>query len=214
LVVLLETPDEGVCVVGGVVVDDVGWVVRVDLVDVLSELAAWLGLDLLDLLEAARLHEGALSLEVGGEHLRELGADVGEDVVGGQLEEGLKGGQVSAHLDDVLEGLLGLILEVLRTFWEHVDGQESRGHIGLGQELRMVGGVTTDLTEGPGGCGLEVVLWLVDQGVLEGSDALRHDNGHGERVVEGRDVAEGHDAGQSRVTLGLTNVVHDGCSTA
>lgn len=113
MVVLLESPDEGVCVVGGVVVDDIGWVVGINLVDVLAELAAGLALDLLNLLEAARLHEGALGLEVGGEHLCELGAHVGEDVVRGELEEGLEGGEVGAHLDDVLKGFLGLVLKIL-----------------------------------------------------------------------------------------------------
>ena len=49
--VLLEATEKVVCVVGGVVVDDVWGVVGVDLVDVLAELASGLGLDLLDLLE-------------------------------------------------------------------------------------------------------------------------------------------------------------------
>lgn len=98
---------------------------RVDLVDVLSELAAWFGLYLLDLLETARLDEGSLGLEVGWEDLGELGAYVGEDVVWSKLEEWFKGWQVGAHLDDVFEGFLGLVFQILRTFWEHVDGEES-----------------------------------------------------------------------------------------
>ena len=54
-----------------------------------------------------------------------MGADVGEYVVGGELEEGLESGEMGAHLDDVLEGLLGLVLEVLGALRDHVDGQES-----------------------------------------------------------------------------------------
>merc|ERR1712127_65686 len=111
--VLFKSLEEVVRVVGRVVVDDVAGVVRVDLVDVLSELGAGLGLDLLDLLEAAGLHEGTLGFELGGKHFRELGAHVGEDVVGGELEEGFQGGHVGAHLDDVLERLLGLVLQSL-----------------------------------------------------------------------------------------------------
>lgn len=113
LVVLLESLDESVCVVGRVVIDDIGWVLAVDLVDVLAELAAGLGLDLLDLLETTALHEGALRFEVGRKDFGELSADVGENVVGSQLQEGLKRGQVSAHLDNVLKGLFGLILKIL-----------------------------------------------------------------------------------------------------
>jgi hypothetical protein len=40
LVILLETLDEGVGVVRRVVVDNIGWVVGVDFVDVLAELGA------------------------------------------------------------------------------------------------------------------------------------------------------------------------------
>ena len=82
---------------------------RVDLVDVLSKLAAWFGLYLLDLLETAGLDEGSLGLEVGWEYLSELGADVSEDVVWSELEEWFEGWQVGAHLDDVLERFLGFV---------------------------------------------------------------------------------------------------------
>jgi len=99
--------------------------VRVDLVDVFAEFGARLSLNFLDLLEATALDEGALGLEVLGKDLGELSAHVGEDVVGGELEEGFEGGHVGAHLDDVLEGLLGLVLEVLGRLLEHVDGEEA-----------------------------------------------------------------------------------------
>ncbi|MFN9952414.1 MAG: hypothetical protein ACK55I_04880, partial [bacterium] len=111
---------------------------RVDLINVFSELAAWLSLDLLALLEASALDKGSLCLEVGGKHLGKLSADVGEDVVGSKLKERLKSWEVSAHLDDVLEGLLSLVLEVLRALGQHVDCQEARGHVGLRQELGVV----------------------------------------------------------------------------
>ena len=64
---------------------------RVDLVDVLAQLASRLRLDLLDLLEPARLHERALGFQVRREDLGELSANVGEDVIWSKLEEGLEG---------------------------------------------------------------------------------------------------------------------------
>ena len=85
LVVLLESLDEGVGIVGRVVVDNIGRVLRVDFVDVLSEFAAGLTLDLLDLLEATALDEGALGLKVGRKDFGELSANIGEDVVGSKL---------------------------------------------------------------------------------------------------------------------------------
>ena len=63
-------------IVGRVEVNDVLRIVRVDLVDVLSKVAAWFGLDFLDLLESTGLHEGSLGLELEREALSELGADV------------------------------------------------------------------------------------------------------------------------------------------
>lgn len=138
MVVLLESLDEGVCVIGRIVVNNIGRIVGIDLVNVFAEFAAWLGLNLLALLETTTLNEGALGLEVGRKNLGELSADVGEDIVGGELKEGLKSGQVSAHLDDVLKSLLGLILKILRAFGKHVDSEESGGNISLGKELGMV----------------------------------------------------------------------------
>jgi len=87
--------------------------VRVDLVDVLAEFAALFGLDLLDFLETTTLDESTFGLEVLRKDLGELSADVGENIVGGELEEGLEGGHVSAHLNNVFKGFLGFVLQVL-----------------------------------------------------------------------------------------------------
>jgi hypothetical protein len=121
---------------------------------------------------------------------------------------------VSAHLDDVLEGLLGLVLKVLAGLLEHVHGEEAGGNVSLSQELAVLGGVATDLAKGPGSGGLEVILGLVDKGILERGNTLADNDGHSERVVEGRDVAEGHDTGETSVALGLADVVNGGGSTA
>mmetsp|Transcript_9509 Transcript_9509/g.11726 ORF Transcript_9509/g.11726 Transcript_9509/m.11726 type:complete len:276 (-) Transcript_9509:538-1365(-) len=122
---------------------------------------------------------------------------------------------MGAHLDNVLESLLGFVLEVsgALTFLHHEDGEETGGHVSLSQVLGVLGGVSADLAEGPGGGGLNVILGLVDQRVLQRSDTLGHDNSHGKRVIEGRDVAEGHDAGEAGVSLGLRDVVHGGSGT-
>ena len=184
----------------------------VDLLNVLAELGASWGIDSLDLLEATTLDECSLGLQVLWENLGELGAHIGEDVVWSQLEEWLEGWNVGAHLDDVLEGLLGLVLEVGGglSLLHHVHGQEMGWHISLSQELGVVWGVSSDHTKGPGGGGLEVVLWLVDEGILEWGNSLGDNNSHGKGVIEGGDVTEGHDTWESGIALGLTDVVDSG----
>ena len=186
---------------------------RVDLIDVFAELGTRLSLNFLDLLETTTLDESALGLEVLGKDLGELSAHVGEDVVGSELEEGFEGGNVGAHLDDVLEGLLGLVLEVLGRLLEHVHGEETGRNVSLSEVLGVLGGVTANLSEGPGSSCLQVVFGLVHEGVLEGSNSLGNDNGHGKRVIESRDVTEGHDTGETGVSLGLTDVVNSGGGT-
>ena len=114
--VLLESLEEVVCVARGVVVDNIGRVVRVNFVNVLAEFASWLGLDLLNFLEATTLHESTLGLQVLGEDFSELSTDVGENIVRSKLEERLEGRDVGAHLDNVFECLLGFVLQVLGGF--------------------------------------------------------------------------------------------------
>ena len=153
---------------------------RVDGVDVLAELAAWCSVDLLDALETTALNKCLLCFRVLGEHLGKLGSNVGEDVIGGEDEEGFERGKMCAHLDDILEGLLRFVFEVGRalTLLHHVDGEEAGGDVSLGEVLGVIGGVTANLTKGPGSGGLDVVLWLVDEGILEWGNTLGHDNGH------------------------------------
>ena len=186
---------------------------RVDLVDVLAEFRALLGLNLLNLLETTGLHELTLGIDGGRENLGKLRAHIREDVVGRKLQEWLEGLEVGAHLDDVLECLLGLVFEVLAALRKHVDGKEAGRHVGLSQCFRVIGGVATDLAERPGGSGLQVILWLVEQRLLQWRDALGNDNGHGQRVVEGRNITECHDSGKPGVTLRLTDVVDGGGGT-
>jgi hypothetical protein len=199
--VLFETTEKAVCVVGRVVVDNIWGVVRVDLINVFAELASRFGLDLLDLLETTGLHKCALSFELEGKNLSELSANVGQDVVGSQLEEGFKSGNVGAHLDNVLKSLLRLVLEILAGLLEHVDGEETGGDISLSEVLGVVGRVATDLTKGPGGSSLKMILRLVDKGVLKRSNTLADNNSHGKGIIEGRDISEGHDTGETGVAL-------------
>jgi hypothetical protein len=212
--VIFQLCEEILGIVRRVVVDDIGWVVCVDLVNVFSEFGAGASFNFLDLGEPTALHEGLLGFEVLGKHLRELATDELQDVVGGQLEERLQRGQVGAHLDDVLQGFLCLLLQIARTLREHVDSQESGGYISFSEELGMIGGVSSNLSKTPGSSSLQVVLWFVDQSLLQGSNALGDDDSHGEGVVKGRNVTERHDSWESRVALGLTDVVDGSCSSS
>ena len=153
---------------------------RVDGVDVLAELAAWCSVDLLDALETTALNKCLLCFRVLGEHLGKLGSNVGEDVIGGEDEEGFEGGQMRAHLDDILEGLLRFVFQVrgALSLLHHVNGEQTCWHVSLGQVLRVVWRVSADLAKGPGSGGLDVVLWLVDERILEWGNTLGHDNGH------------------------------------
>ena len=81
-------------------------VVRVDLIDGFSEFGAGFSLDFLNFLETARLNKLTLGFQILGENASELGANVGEDIVWSETEEGLKGGNVRAHLDNVFQSLL------------------------------------------------------------------------------------------------------------
>ena len=121
---------------------------RVDGIDVLAELAAGRSVDLLNTLESTGLDESLLLLGVLGKNLSELSSDVLKDVVGGKDEEGLERRKVSAHLDDVLESLLRLVLEVSRALalLHHEDGKETSGDVSLCEVLGVLRRVTADLT--------------------------------------------------------------------
>jgi hypothetical protein len=116
----------------------------------------------LDLLETTALDEGTLCFKVSGKYFGKLGANIGEDVIGSKLKEGLKGGKVSAHLDYVLKGFLGLVLKIFGALWKHIDSEESGWNISLSKELGMIGGVSTNLTKRPGGSSLKVIFRLVN----------------------------------------------------
>jgi hypothetical protein len=73
--------------------------------------------------------------------------------------------------------------------------------------------VSADLAERPGGSSLEVILWLVDEGILEWSYTLRNNNSHSKRIIESRDVTKGHDTWKSSVTLGFRDVINGSGST-
>ena len=170
--ILIQSLKEPIGIIWRVVVDNILWVVRVDLINVLSEFASWLCLYLLDLLESTGLHKGSLGLQVLRKDLGELSTNIGQDVVWSQLKEWLKGWQVGAHLDDVLEGLLGFILEILGALWEHVDGEESRWNVSFGEEFGVIWTVSTNLSERPGSSSLKVIFWLINEGILEWSNTL------------------------------------------
>ena len=137
---IVQVLDEALGEARRVVLDDLLGEMRVDGIDVLAELGAWRCVDLLNALEAAGLDESLLLLGVLGEHLRKLCGDVLEDVVGGKDEEGLKRRKVSAHLDDVLEGLLRFVLQVggALALLHHEDGKKTCGDVGLSEVLGVL----------------------------------------------------------------------------
>ena len=104
--ILVQTLHEFLCVAGRVVLHNVLRVVRVDLIDGFSEFGAGLSLDFLNFLETARLNELTLRFEVLGQNASELSANVSENIVGRETEQGLKSGNVRAHLDNVFQSLL------------------------------------------------------------------------------------------------------------
>mmetsp|Transcript_114425 Transcript_114425/g.356351 ORF Transcript_114425/g.356351 Transcript_114425/m.356351 type:complete len:219 (+) Transcript_114425:427-1083(+) len=95
-----------------------------------------------------------------------------------------------------------------------VDGQQAAQDVRLCQRPGVVGRVAADLAQGPSGSCFQVILRLVDEGVLEWGDALRYHNRQGQGLRESRDVAECHDAGQAVVAPGLGDVVHHGGHSA
>mmetsp|Transcript_20429 Transcript_20429/g.43578 ORF Transcript_20429/g.43578 Transcript_20429/m.43578 type:complete len:343 (+) Transcript_20429:3-1031(+) len=209
---LIHLLKESVGIVRGVVLHDLRWVERVDLLNVVVQLGTNLRVNFLDLLQTTRLDKLPARIEVIGQYLRELLDDVLEDVRGG-LQQGFQCGQSCALLDDALESSLRFSLEILAGVLVKVDGQESPKYIGLSQGPSMVWGVTTNLTERPSRGGLQVVFRLVDQGILERRNALGNHDRQGQGLREGRDVAEGHDAGEAVVAAGLSDVVHHSSDT-
>ena len=141
-------------------------------VDVLAQLAAWLGFNFLNSLEPSALHKRALGFQVLGQDLGKLGADVSENVVGSERKEGFKGRDVGAHLDDVLECLFRFVLEILRALWEHENCKKPCWHISLCKVLGMLWRVATNLAKRPGSCSLDVILRLINQGILKRSNTL------------------------------------------
>ena len=134
--------------------------------------------------------------------------DVLEYVAGGVGEERLEGLEVDALLQDRLERPLRLGLEVLRRVGAQVHRQQPAQDVEDGGGLGVVGAVPADLAERPGAGGLDVVLGLADQRVDQRRDALGHNHAHGQRLAEGRDIAERHDARQPRIAPRLVDVVH------
>lgn len=128
------------------------------------------------------------------------------------LDEGLQGAEVGAHLQNALQGLLGLLLQVLGAPRVSVEFQQQSRDVLLGKGLGVIGSVAAHLSQTPGG-GCPDALILIAEGLLERSDALGLDDSHGHGLIEGGDVAEGDDAGEG-LALGLGDEVDDGhCSS-
>ena len=78
----------------------------------------------------------------------------------------------------------------------------------------MLRRVSSDLSERPSGSCLKMVLWLIDEGVLEWSNTLGNNNCHSKGVIESRDVSESHDSWKSCITLALADVINGSSSSS
>ncbi len=70
---------------------------------------------------------------------------------------------MGALLDDSLQGPLCFGLQVFTRVRVQINSQKPAQHVGLGEGARVVGGVATELTQGPSSGCLEMVLRLIDQ---------------------------------------------------
>merc|ERR1719161_2080996 len=116
--------------------------------------------------------------------VRELLHDVLEDVRRRLLEKGLQGRQVRALLDHRLQSALRLRLQVVAGIGVQVDREEAAEAVGLCQGAGVIRRVTPDLAQRPRRGSLEVILGLVDQGVLQGRDTLGHHHGESQGLGE------------------------------
>lgn len=112
LIVVVQLLHESGGIIGGVVLDYIGRIQVIYFVDVLTELRAGGGLDFLHLLETFRQHKGFLGLVVVLQVLGELVQDILENVWWSLGNEGFKGREVRAHLEDTLQSFLGFLLQI------------------------------------------------------------------------------------------------------
>jgi hypothetical protein len=75
-------------------------------------------------------------------------------------------------------------------------------------------GVSADLSKRPSSSGLQVIFGLVQKSLLKWRDTLGDNDSHGKRVIESRNVTEGHDTRKSGISLGLRNIVNSGGGTS
>ncbi len=93
-------------------------------------------------------------------------------------------------------------------------GEQDGRDIFLAEGLGVLGRVSADLSEAPGGGGLDVVFVVRGQGFAEGRDAFGDDDGHRETFIEAGDEAEGHDARELGHSGGVVEVVDEGSRAA
>ena len=160
------------------------------------------------------MDEGSLGLKVLRKYFGELAGDIGQNVVWSKLKKWFKSWEMGAHLDDVLKGFLGFIFKIFGAFWKHVDGQKSGWNIGFSEIFGVVWGVSTNLSEGPSSSGFKVILWFTDESIFEWSNTFGNNNCHGKRVIESRNVTEGHDTWKSGVTFRFTDVINGSSSSS
>lgn len=155
MVVVVEFLHQSSCVIGTVVLDDIRRVQVIYFVDILTEFGSRGSLDFLHLLQTFAQDKSLFSLVVVLQVLGELVEDVLKNIRGSLGNEGFKCGQVRAHLQDALKRFLGLLLQVFASILEFIHSQQVTGHISLGHGSGVIGRVTTNLAQRPGGGSLD-----------------------------------------------------------
>eukprot|EP00968_Pinguiococcus_pyrenoidosus_P001369 scaffold62_cov256-Pinguiococcus_pyrenoidosus.AAC.27 len=192
-----------------VVFHNLGRIARVDLVDVLTKFASHGFVELLQILKPAVLYKGAPRLHVVGKQLCKLPQHILLHFDGTVPEQRLQGLQVRALCQHGLQAPSALHLQVLAAVLVDHAGKQVPKHVGLRQRSGVIGRVPPDLAQGPGAGRLDVVLGLLDKRLLQRRHALGHDDRERERLAEGRDEAQGHDAGKLGVAGRLAHVIHE-----
>mmetsp|Transcript_2173 Transcript_2173/g.5521 ORF Transcript_2173/g.5521 Transcript_2173/m.5521 type:complete len:305 (+) Transcript_2173:176-1090(+) len=205
----LELLQQLLAVAGAVVLDDLLGVHAVDDLHRLLELGARRLGHLLHRRQAAAVHKRGAPAGVVGQHLAHLLQHHLHHALGQRpLHQRVQRGQVRELGDDGLERAPALGLEVLAGRRVRLQRHQRRQHARVRHRLGVVGRVPPDLAQRPRDGRLHVVLRLLAQRAHQRRQRLLRNHAQRQRLAEGRDVAQRHDARQPIVARALAHVVH------
>eukprot|EP00178_Gracilaria_changii_P021876 TRINITY_DN64828_c0_g1_i1.p1 TRINITY_DN64828_c0_g1~~TRINITY_DN64828_c0_g1_i1.p1 ORF type:complete len:132 (-),score=19.91 TRINITY_DN64828_c0_g1_i1:235-630(-) len=128
---------------------------------------------------------------------------INQDLIRSLFDERLKSIQLSTHLQDTLKGLLCFLFEVFTVVWVFVNGEESGRDVAVSHGLGVGNAVTAKLAKSPSSSGLDVIFGFIDESVKQRVDGFGIDDGSCIVLVEGGNITESHDSGQSSVSFGV-----------